>query len=205
MILVSYFLKPMNYKQVSDLELWEYCRHNDMRAYNELFDRYVGKLHRMGLRYVKDNFAVEELASDILFNLWVRRHELIIETSLSAYLFQAMHFKAISHLRKNAVTNLDIESLPEDILVSDGTADQQVVLKDMQDLYGEKLEQLSPQRQKVFRLSREQQLSYNDIAQEMKLSANTVRNHMNAALEYLRQHLPNSLMFDLLLLLPLFS
>ncbi|MBO9636173.1 MAG: sigma-70 family RNA polymerase sigma factor, partial [Chitinophagaceae bacterium] len=158
-----------------------------------------------GFRYVKDNFAVEELASDILFNLWIRRHELVIETSLSAYLFQAMHFKAISHLRKKSTANLDIESLPEDSLVADNTADQQVVLKDMQGIYGEKLEQLSAQRQKVFRLSREQQLSYNDIAQEMKLSANTVRNHMNAALEYLRRHLPNSLMLDLLLLFPFFS
>lgn len=157
-----------------------------MRAYNELFSRYVGKLHRMGLRYVKDEFAVEELTTDILFNLWVRRHEVNLEGQLSSYLFQAMHNRAISFFRKRALVTMDIDSLPEDILVAGVTTDQHLSLKDAQRTYEERLARLSPQRQKVFRLSREQDMSYADIARAMNLSPNTVKNHMSAAIEYLR-------------------
>lgn len=140
----------------------------------------------MGLRYVKDEYAVEELTTDILLNLWVRRHEINLEGQLSSYLFQAMHNKAISFLRKRTPMMVDIDTLAEDVLVADGMADQQVSFKDAQNVYEERLAQLSPQRQKVFRLSREQDMTYDEIAREMNLSPNTVKNHMNAALAYLR-------------------
>ena len=176
----------MDYKHASDSELWQCCRQDDIRAYNKLFDRYVGKLHRMGRRYVKDECTVEELTTDILLSLWVRRHEIILQGNLSAYLFQAMHNKAVSYLRKRVSVTVEIGSLPEDTLVADGNADQQLIANDVLRSFERTLEQLSPQRQKVFRLSREQDMSYIEIACEMNLSPNTVKNHMNAALEYLR-------------------
>jgi RNA polymerase sigma-70 factor (family 1) len=194
----------MDYKNASDPELWQRCRQDDMKAYNELFGRYVGKLHRMGLRYVKDEFKVEELTTDILLNLWTKRHEMNLEGRLSAYLFRAMHNKAISFLRKPVPVTVDITSLSENIFVADGTADQHVSLKEAQSMLEERLAQLSPQRQKVFRLSREEGMSYTDIACEMNLSPNTVKNHINAALEHLRLQYRNATISVTALLLLLF-
>ncbi|WP_133166319.1 RNA polymerase sigma-70 factor [Sphingobacterium haloxyli] len=176
----------MNYSKASDNELFACCQKDDMRAYNQLFDRFVGKLHRMGLRYIKDEYAVEELVTDILLNLWIRRNEITLEGQLSPYLFRAMHNRAISFLRKATPETIDINTLSGDKLVADGTADQQIGVKEALKTYEERLARLSPQRQKVFRLSREEDMSYADIAIEMNLSPNTVKNHMNAALEYLR-------------------
>jgi RNA polymerase sigma-70 factor (ECF subfamily) len=177
----------MNYKLASDIELWHCCQKDDIRAYNVLFDRYVGKMHRMGLRYLKDQYAVEELTTDILLNIWLRRHEINLEGKLSSYLFQAMHNKAISFLRKPAPVTVDIEAFSDDEFISNATADQLITLKDAEITLEERLAQLSPQRQKVFRLSREKNMSYAEIADEMGISQNTVKHHMNAALSYLRQ------------------
>lgn len=179
----------MNYKQVSDAELLQLCVDNDMRAYNTLFDRYVAKLHRMGLRYIKDECVIEELASDILFSIWLRRHVLKIETSFSAYLFQAMHHKAVDYLRKHVVDRVSIHELSEDTLATDIATDTSILLKDTQYDYHSTLSQLSPQRQKVFRLSREYNMSYAEIASEMNISTNTVKNHINAALHFLRRQM----------------
>ncbi len=173
-------------QELSDEELLQRCSKDDLRAYNVLFDRYVGKLHRMGSRYVKDETVVEELAMDILLNLWDRRQSLQVKSKLSAYLFQAMHNKAISFLRKPVPVMLDIENFHEDAFVAGNTTDQGIILRDAEDTLLERLGQLSDQRRKVFQLSREQDMSYADIATEMNLSPNTVRNHMNAALDFLR-------------------
>ncbi|WP_276483531.1 RNA polymerase sigma-70 factor [Paraflavitalea pollutisoli] len=189
----------MEYSQVSDADLLQLCAGNDLRAFNALFDRYVGKLHRMGLRYLKDERVVEELVSDILFSIWQRRHELTIEASLSTYLFRAMHHKAVDCLRRKVVGGVSIHDLPEDALATDHTADTPVLLRDAQDHYQAQLAQLSPQRQKVFRLSREQDMSYAEIATEMNISTNTVKNHINAALQFLRTQL-KSIPFLLFLL-----
>ncbi len=60
----------MDYKQASDIELWQCCRQDDVRSYNELVSRYIPRLGKLAHRIVKDAFATEELVMDLLFNLW---------------------------------------------------------------------------------------------------------------------------------------
>jgi RNA polymerase sigma-70 factor (ECF subfamily) len=191
----------MHYNSLSDHELWQYCRQDDIKAYNELFNRYAPKLYRLGMRYLKNRFAVEELALDLLYNIWERRHLLEITDNLSSYLFRAMHYKAISYLRKAMPQQVSIAALPEDILSPGTGADQQLLYKESARLYQHQLNKLSPQRRKVFEMSREHSLSYADIAKELDLSVNTVENHMAAALAFLRRHYGKNTAAPLLLVL----
>lgn len=181
-------LPKIEYSSSSDKELLAYCQKDDVRAFNELFDRYVGKLYRSGMRYLKEETLVEELTLDILLNLWDRRLQIQLEGELSAYLFRAMHNKAISKLRKQVPMMVNIQALDENIFIADSLTDQEIILKDAEAHYRQLLGNLSPQRQTAFRLSRDEGMSYADIATEMNLSPNTVKNHINAALAYLRHN-----------------
>lgn len=188
----------MNYNKASDKELIECCKKNDIKAYNVLFDRYVARLNRIGMQYLKkDETIVEELVMDVMLNLWDRRKEIQLEGSLSSYLFKAMHNKAISHLRMSTPVMVDIRNLPEDSFVDDCSTDHGLILNDINTHYEKLLRQLSPQRQTAFRLSREEGLSYTDIAAEMKLSPNTVKNHINAGLDYFRHHYKSTVVITL--------
>ncbi|MBW9201102.1 sigma-70 family RNA polymerase sigma factor [Bacteroidales bacterium SW299] len=51
------------------------------------------------------------------------------------------------------------------------------------------IEQLPPRQQEVFRLSREHQLTYQEIAQKLQISIKTVERHMGEALKFLRKNL----------------
>jgi RNA polymerase sigma-70 factor (ECF subfamily) len=64
----------------------------------------------------------------------------------------------------------------------------------------QELSRLSPQRQKVFRLSREQDMSYTEIAATLNISPNTVKNHISAALEQLREGLKKDIVSTTILL-----
>lgn len=178
----------MEYRTASDCVLMQLCQSDDIKAYNELFDRYVSKLHRMGKRYLKDEELVEELVMDILLNLWDRRNEIQLFSNLSSYLFGAMYNKAMSQLRKQSPKKTDIQAFDTDSFVAEAATDQGLILKEAEAHYEQLLGQLSPQRRAAFRLSREEGMSYADIAQEMNLSINTVKNHISAALDYLRQN-----------------
>jgi RNA polymerase sigma-70 factor (ECF subfamily) len=57
---------------------------------------------------------------------------------------------------------------------------------------------LSPQRQKVYQLSRRQGLRMEEIAAEMGISFNTARNHLVEALRQIRQHYLNNLSVSLI-------
>ncbi|WP_326992107.1 RNA polymerase sigma-70 factor [Chitinophaga sp. 212800010-3] len=176
----------MDFKQASDIELWQCCRHDNIQAYNELFSRYYPRMFQLASRYIHDTMVAEELCMDQLFRLWMKREEIIIKSDFSSYLFRAIRNLVISHLRKNIPVALTLEELREDHQ-ADSDADYQLLSEEAQQVYRNALSGLSPQRRQVFILSREEHLTYAEIAQRMGLSVNTVENYMVAALSILRK------------------
>ncbi|MFD1772269.1 sigma-70 family RNA polymerase sigma factor [Sphingobacterium suaedae] len=196
----------MDYTQVPDIELFRGCKAGDMRAYNELVDRYAPRLQQMGMRYLRDEFLVEELAMDLLFYIWERRQDIIINQSLSAYLFKAFRNMIVRQLRKAPVYTSPVDELPaHELPLATDPPDGQILAKEMEDIYRKNLAELSPQRRLVFELSRDQQLSYKAIASHTGLSINTVENYMSAALAALRKKMDNdTVLFLLALVLPIY-
>jgi len=180
----------MDYKQVSDITLWQCCQQDDLQAYNELFERYAKVLYRQASAYVHSAMDAEELVMDLLLNLWQKRSTLKADAgnNVKAYLMRAMRNRIINHLQKSIPDMGSIDLVTEDQLVDSRQADHRIISKDMETIYEEQINKLSPQRQKVFRLSREKNLSYAEIAEEMNLSINTVENYMVSALETLREN-----------------
>lgn len=180
----------MNYKQASDTQLWQCCQQDDIRAYNELFDRYAKILYRQAASYVNSTMDAEELVMDLLLNLWEKRGHLNADAgnNVKAYLMLSMRNRIINYLQKNIPEHSSIDLVSEDQLMDSRQADYGMISKDMEAVYESTVDKLSPQRQKVFRLSREKNLSYAEIAEELNLSVNTVENYMVSALNTLREN-----------------
>ena len=51
------------------------------------------------------------------------------------------------------------------------------------------INELPEKRRKIFRLSREEGLTYKEIAEKMDISVNTVNTQISKSLEYIRDHL----------------
>lgn len=175
----------MDYALVSDFDLWRHCQNDDIRAYNELFRRYDPKLRWLAARYLKDFMQAEEAVMDMMYNIWIKRKQIGAIENVSNYMFRAMRNLLITRLRKKLPQLVDLEELnPQDYL--ERSADFHLREREAEQLYQEALDSLSPQRQKAFRLSREENLSYREIAIELGLSVNTVERHITSALKCLR-------------------
>jgi len=85
----------------------------------------------------------------------------------------------------------------------DEDADKQLLYKNSEVIIGNVIDQLSPQRPKVFYQHHHYGFSHAGIAQHLGLSKNTVRNHLFASLEFLRKSLSNTL--ELMVLFSLFK
>ncbi|RBL90083.1 RNA polymerase sigma-70 factor [Chitinophaga flava] len=178
----------MDYKQASDRELWDCCRKDDMQAYNEIFSRYYPRMYHLARRYVQDAMRAEELCMDQLFHLWVKREEIHIISSFSSYLFRSIRNRVITEMRRNLPVMTGLDEIAENIQL-DRSSDYGLLLEEAEHTYREVLNKLSPQRRQVFMLSREENLTYPEIARRMNLSVNTVENYMVAALNSLRKNL----------------
>ncbi|WP_449440293.1 sigma factor-like helix-turn-helix DNA-binding protein [Pedobacter steynii] len=76
--------------------------------------------------------------------------------------------------------------LIEDSLTQD-TTNEAVSYNELQKIYLDHLNQLSPQRKLVFEMSRHENLTYHQIATNLNLSVKTVESHVSAALHFLRK------------------
>ena len=76
--------------------------------------------------------------------------------------------------------------------------DKQIYLHDLQKLVARAVNHLSPQRRKIYQLSREQNMTIPEIADHLQISASTVKNTLVTALREIREYL-NKAGYELLL------
>lgn len=180
------------------------CSQDNLRAFNQLFDRYFEPLYKFSLSYVKNIEVAEELTMDMMHNIWRKRNTIEIHGEVKHYLFGAMKNVLFNYIKKKQVATVAIEELPETTQLSTEAVAQEIAFKELEKLYHQKLEQLSPQRQKIFRLSREEQMTYPQIAESMNLSINTIKTQMLVSLKFLRENMQEHVDMTLLLIFYLF-
>lgn len=192
----------MEYKTNNDKELWECCQsQSDERAYNELFKRYFPRMLRIAMHYVKDSVIAEEIVMDGFINLWNKRRE-IMDNNFLNYLFRCVRNSVISYFRKKVPEILALEHA-ERVCQADLSTDHRVLFRDVLQTYYAALKKLSPRRRQVFRMSREEELTYNEIAKKLNLSVGTVENYMMAALDGLRANMKKYVSIFLIILYPI--
>ena len=195
-VLISILLIVLNdsclpYSEHHTSELLRRISNDDEYAFNELFALYRNRLYAYLVKVTKSRETAEEATLDVFLKIWSARKILGEINNFETFIFRVVHNKAIDYLRMARRSRLqqqeiwlDIES---QVLAAD--ADEKLLKAETEAAINEAVRQLSPQRQEVFRLSREEFLSYDEIAEKMNLSRNTIKNHLSAALGFIRGHL----------------
>jgi RNA polymerase sigma-70 factor (ECF subfamily) len=156
-------------------------------ALQSLLERYWDRLVAFAQRMMGDRGDPEDQVQEALARLWARRHALREDGSLKALLYTMVRNVCLDELRKR--TRRD---------KMDGRADSPMPVRTpWEDVHGAELQRaaaaavakLPARRREVFRLVREEGLSYQEVARALELSPQTVANHMSLALADLRTSL----------------
>lgn len=176
-----------------DDQLLRLIGRGDEKAFNVLFERYRNRLYSYLVKVTKSKESAEEATLDVFLKIWNARQALHEIANFEAFLFRVVHNKAIDCLRRAKTSQMMRQELWAGLeeLADAAAADQKILNADTEIAIHTAVNQLSPQRQQVFRLSREEYLSYDQIAERMQISRHTVRNHVSAALQFIRSHLDN--------------
>lgn len=175
----------MDYKE--DAYLLHRLKEDDVKALKVLFDRYYADLCRYLSLLFKNKIIVEHIVQDIFVYLWENRHSLEITTSIESYLYAAGRYKAINHVR-NARRREEIhQALMEGQPLDFKEVEEKLEIKELEKVISEAVNSLPDRCRQIFLLSRENDLSYKEIARLLDLSVNTVENQMSIALKKLRK------------------
>ena len=179
----------------STSSLIERIREGSLAAFHQVFERYYDLMCNYSLMITSNQAIAEEVADDVLFQLWKNRSNLHID-NLEHYLLRSTRNRSVSALKEMWRQHEVNESvLPESLykerlnmLADNSTPLDDMVLEEFQQRIDEAISRMPPAMQRVYRLSREEDLSYAQIAETLNISINTVKYQMKAALAVLAKN-----------------
>jgi RNA polymerase sigma-70 factor, ECF subfamily len=164
-------------------------------AYRYLFDKYYVKLCRVAKLYTGDNYTSENIVGDLIFYLWENHDRITVHTSLSSYLFTSIRNRCLNYLQQSSIVHeshfsATFPELIENVPVENDASPLGVIIeKELELKINDSIEHLPEECRNVFKLSRYENLSYDEIAGRLGISVNTVRYHIKNALSTLRTNL----------------
>jgi len=183
----------------------EYCllkiKEGDEFFFKVIFEKYRNQLFTYLFKVSKSKEIAEEIVLDVFLKLWHGKEAITEIQKLEPFLYSVAHNKAIDFFRAAKRSPILQEAVWETLtdFSTPESADARLHQHNLEALIKEAINQLSPQRKKVFELRQNEGLSYAEIAATLNLSPNTVRNHLAASVEFIREHLRKN---NALILLP---
>ena len=162
----------------------------DEYYFRKVFDQYHQKLYFFILYKTRSEYIAEEVVQMAFTKLWRCRQTLQEEYTISTQLFRIATTILIDFLRKynnkNAVTaRLDGLEIEKGI---DSTTEK-MRGAELQKKISEAVNDLPPMRKQVFEMSREQGMTYREIAETLSVSSKTVETHIYKALKQIKKHI----------------
>lgn len=182
----------MTYSAYTDQELTALIKEGDEIAFKEVFDRYFRRLYTFSFRFLKNKEQAEEVVNDALMNVWINKSRLNRESSILPFLYTVTRRLTLNVLRNIATSQRAIDQLWISMEKLSNETEETVLLNDLKQFTEQALVHLPAQQQLVFRMSRYDQLNYDEIADRLNISRNTVKNHLIAALKTLRSQFNQS-------------
>lgn len=173
---------------MSEIELITQLKNGDESAFTALYKQYWGKVHNFSRLYLTSLVEVEEVVQEVFVKLWEARFFIKEEESFKGFLFI---------ITRNIIFNQFRKSFNEDTykMTVISSADEsyniegEIAASDLRDYINLLVAELPPRQQEVFRMSREQHLSYKEISLQLDITEKTVERHINEALKFLRKNI----------------
>lgn len=164
----------------------ECFRRGDEHAFREIYVLFSPKVYRFAFSFLKEKQQSEEIVQETFLSLWENRIKFDETKPLEPYLFTIAKRLVLDQLRKQINTNSLRDKLLVLISEQHNETEEQIIFSDMLVFAEKAIKELPAQQQVVYRLSRVEGLSYDEIAQRLNLSRNTVKNHLVVAVKKLR-------------------
>nr|WP_183559998.1 RNA polymerase sigma-70 factor [Mucilaginibacter sp. SP1R1] len=167
-------------------------KNDDQAAFHQLYNIYSKRLYNFIFRFLKNKELSEEVVQESFLSLWVNRAKLNESYPVGPYLFTISRRLTLNALRQSTISKAGQEKLWESLTYLHNDTEEAILLNNLQEFAETAFKNLPKQQQLVFRLSREEGLTYDEIADRLQISRNTVKNHLIAALKNLRTQFSRS-------------
>lgn len=159
-------------------------------AYRTFFDLYKERFYAVVLKMTRSDLVAEEIVQEVFLNIWMKREKLVFIENPSSYFFTAVYRRVYSYYR-NLAREEKIKGVLSKSNMFENSTEELIFARESQLLITTAIQKLPSQQQVIFKLSKQEGLSREEIAEQLELSPNTVRNHLSCAVKTIRALLRN--------------
>lgn len=165
----------------------------DRQAFRQLFEENYNLLCNYINSRIHDWELSQEISQRAFVKLWEKREEIKIDSSAKNYLFGTARNALIDHVRARKVAHSHIEKYSSDIVFEEPPEDLNDVTMNLRHKIYWAVNQLKPKTRKIFLLSKQEGLTYEEIADYLQISKRTVEYNMKNALLELKELLKDKI------------
>lgn len=175
--------------EISENQLLDTLKAGDITAFEMIFRTYYQPLCNYAYTFVQDKDEAEEIVQTTFLAVWEKKEVLEIRSTIRPYLY-AMVRNACLNVIKHA--KIKQQHAAVELAMGEHSVEsvsRTVMAGELERRIHEAMEVLPEQCRLVFKLSRFEELKYQEIADQLNISVKTVENHMGKALKIMREQL----------------
>lgn len=172
----------------ADAELLEMLKEDDLNAFDVLFNRYWKSLFIAAQVRVGDEETAKDIVQTLLIDVWQKRNEIQVNTSLEQFLHGAVKRKVLHHFRSENIRQNAMENALERMGNLIHSEDNLSSYFNLEKIVSEEVEEMPVNMKRAF-LLRSDSYSVREIAENLNLAEQTVSNNITEALKRLKRRL----------------
>ncbi|WP_295121111.1 RNA polymerase sigma factor [uncultured Chitinophaga sp.] len=185
---------------ISEQDLLRRVASGDEAAFRHLFDQYRQTVFGFAFAHLRTEALADEITQEVFIKIWTSGEKLAEVQSFEPWLRTVTRNLTYSYFRKVKQQRELIDGYASGLPGEEGldTTSQDMDYGEVRRLLHDALGSLTEQQRTIFRMSREENMQYKDIAAALGITEYTVNYHLKKILAHLRAVLGNNLYMLLL-------
>jgi len=169
-------------ENIISAKLLQAFRSGDQSAYKTIYFTYKKSVQNFIKTLIGSEEDAEDLTQEVFVNIWKKKELLDPDKGIKGYLFTIAKNAALKFLNREKL----LEDISDDIEY-EVTPDNLLIAKETKMLMTLAIDQMPKQRRTIFKLSRQEGLSNEEIAERLSIKKENVAAHLSYAIRDLKK------------------
>ena len=174
------------YSQDEAQALVKALKEGNQLAFSIVYKTYAAQTFSLAFKYLLNKELAEDAVQNLFLKLWLKKEEIDETKPINRYLFTMLKNDLINTLRDSKKNIYLLEDCLSMVLELEDNSQNENLKQEQMNIIQQALEQLSPQRRKVFETKVSGKYSNQKIADKLNLSINTIKFQYSQSLKQIR-------------------
>ena len=174
------------YSQDEAQALVKALKEGNQLAFSIVYKTYAAQTFSLAFKYLLNKELAEDAVQNLFLQLWLTKEEIDETKPINRYLFTMLKNDLLNTLRDSKKNIYLLEDCLSMVLELEDNSQNENLKQEQMNIIQQALEQLSPQRRKVFEMKVSGKYSNQEIADKLNLSINTIKFQYSQSLKQIR-------------------